>query len=124
MSLIFVPLPVDAYNAKSSNFGGSDEDKDSTQRQALQGVKAPHTGKSYSEALLLGVRGGIAFGYFTFEYKGYLAHVALLRRTTRLESRILFYLRRNSNVRVQASSAACESNSGRSFSKNQCAICG
>ena len=49
---------------------------------ALQGVKAPHTGQPYSEALLLGVSGGIAFGYFTFEYKGYLPHVALLTRNT------------------------------------------
>ena len=49
---------------------------------ALQGVKAPHTGKPYSEALLLGVSGGITFGYFTFEYKGYLPHVALLTRNT------------------------------------------
>lgn len=49
---------------------------------AAQGVKAPHTGKPYSEALLLGISGGIAFGYFTFEYKGYLPHVALLTRNT------------------------------------------
>ena len=49
---------------------------------AAQGVKAPHTGKPYSEALLLGVSGGIAFGYFTFEYKGYLPHAALLTRNT------------------------------------------
>lgn len=49
---------------------------------ALQGIKAPHTGKPYSEALLLGVSGGIAFGYFTFEYKGYHPHVALLPRNT------------------------------------------
>src|ERR671923_2586022 len=49
---------------------------------ALQGVKAPHTGKPYSEALLLGISGGIVFGYFVFEYKGYLPHVALLTRNT------------------------------------------
>lgn len=49
---------------------------------ALQGIKAPHTGKPYSEALLLGISGGIAFGYFTFEYKGYLPHVAMLTRNT------------------------------------------
>ena len=49
---------------------------------ALQGLSAPHTGKPYSEALLLGVSGGIAFGYFTFEYKGYLPHVAILTRNT------------------------------------------
>ena len=49
---------------------------------AVQGIKAPHTGKPYSEALLLGISGGITFGYFTFEYKGYLPHVALLTRNT------------------------------------------
>jgi hypothetical protein len=49
---------------------------------AMQGIKAPHTGEPYSEALLLGISGGIAFGYFTFEYKGYLPHVALLTRNT------------------------------------------
>ena len=49
---------------------------------ALQGVKALHTGKPYSEALLFGVSGGIAFGYFTFEYKGFLPHVAFLTRNT------------------------------------------
>lgn len=49
---------------------------------AIQGIKAPHTGAPYSEAMLLGVSGGIAFGYFTFEYKGYLPHVALLTRNT------------------------------------------
>jgi hypothetical protein len=49
---------------------------------ALQGILAPHTGKPFSEALLLGVSGGIAFGYFTFEYEGYLPHLALLTRNT------------------------------------------
>ena len=49
---------------------------------ALQGLQAPHTGQPYSEALLLGISGGIAFGYFTFEYKGYLPHVAMLTRNT------------------------------------------
>ena len=49
---------------------------------AWQAVKAPHTGQPYSEALLLGISGGIVFGYFTFEYKGYLPHVAMLTRNT------------------------------------------
>ncbi len=49
---------------------------------ALRGAKAPHTGKPYSEALLLGVSGGITFGYFTFAYKGELPHAALLTRNT------------------------------------------
>lgn len=49
---------------------------------AYRGVKAPHTGQPYSEALLLGVSGGIVMGYFSFAYEGYLPHVALLTRNT------------------------------------------
>lgn len=49
---------------------------------AYQGVKAPHTGNAVSEALLLGISGGITVGYFTFEYQGYLPHIALLTRNT------------------------------------------
>jgi hypothetical protein len=49
---------------------------------ALRGARAPHTGQPYSEALLLGVSGGITFGYFTFAYTGELPHMALLTRNT------------------------------------------
>lgn len=49
---------------------------------AYRGVKAPHTGQPYSEALLMGVSGGIVMGYFSFAYEGYLPHVALLTRNT------------------------------------------
>ena len=49
---------------------------------AVQGVTAPHTGQPFSEALLMGIAGGIAFGYFTFEYEGYPPHIALLTRNT------------------------------------------
>lgn len=45
-------------------------------------ITAPHTGEPYSEALLLGVSGGIVMGYFTFAYEGYDPHVALLTRNT------------------------------------------
>lgn len=49
---------------------------------AYQGVKAPHTGQPLSEALLLGISGGITVGYFLFEYEGYDPHIALLTRNT------------------------------------------
>ena len=49
---------------------------------AWEGVRAPHTGEALSEALLLGISGGIAFGYFTFHYQGYPPHLALLTRNT------------------------------------------
>lgn len=53
-------------------------------RNALdyQGTKAPHTGQPYTEAMLLGISGGIAFGYFTFHYRGYDPQVNLLTRNT------------------------------------------
>ncbi|MEZ4663981.1 MAG: BtrH N-terminal domain-containing protein [Caldilineaceae bacterium] len=46
------------------------------------GIKAPHTGQPYSEALLMGVSGGAVMGYFSFAYAGYPPHVALLTRNT------------------------------------------
>ncbi len=46
------------------------------------GAKNPLTGMPYSEAFLLGISGGIAFGYFTFEYKGYDPQVNILTRNT------------------------------------------
>lgn len=49
---------------------------------AAMGVNDPKTGKPYTEALAFGASGGIAFGYFVFEYKGHLPHVALLTRNT------------------------------------------
>jgi hypothetical protein len=49
---------------------------------AYRGVNAPHTGKPLSEALLMGVSGGLLMGYFSFAYTGYDPHVALLTRNT------------------------------------------
>ncbi len=49
---------------------------------AYRGVNAPHTGQPYSEALLLGISGGVTVGYFSFAYDGYDPHVALLTRNT------------------------------------------
>jgi len=53
-------------------------------RNALDyhGVKAPHTSRPYSEAMLLGISGGVTFGYFTFHYQGYDPQVNLLTRNT------------------------------------------
>jgi len=49
---------------------------------AYQGLKMPHTKSAPSEALLLGLSGGITFGYFSFAYKGFDPMVALLTRNT------------------------------------------
>lgn len=48
----------------------------------FQGALAPHTGKPYSEEFLLGISGGITFGYFTFQYSGLKPQLALLTRNT------------------------------------------
>ena len=49
---------------------------------AYQGLKMPHTKSAPSEALILGLSGGITFGYFSFAYKGFDPFVALLTRNT------------------------------------------
>ncbi|MFC1923369.1 BtrH N-terminal domain-containing protein [Chloroflexota bacterium] len=49
---------------------------------AYQGVVAPHTGQPYSEAMLLGISGGIVMGYFVFAYQGYDPQVQILTRNT------------------------------------------
>ncbi|WP_420642233.1 BtrH N-terminal domain-containing protein [Candidatus Leptofilum sp.] len=49
---------------------------------AYTGVKAPHTGRPYSEALLMGVSGGAVMGYFSFAYEGYDPICRLLTRNT------------------------------------------
>ncbi len=49
---------------------------------AYLGAKAPHTGRPYSEALLLGVSGGVLMGYFSFAYAGHDPHVAILTRNS------------------------------------------
>jgi hypothetical protein len=49
---------------------------------AARGFTAPHTGKPYSEAFLLGVSGGITVGYFNFAYKGYDPQCNILTRNT------------------------------------------
>lgn len=49
---------------------------------AYIGVKAPHTGRPYSEALLMGVSGGAVMGYFSFAYEGYDPHARILTRNT------------------------------------------
>jgi len=45
---------------------------------AYQAGNAPHTNQPPTEALLLGISGGIALGYFTFEYQGFDPHMTLL----------------------------------------------
>ena len=70
-------------NRKTNQFTGRHYETGSVHNAlALQRVKAPHTGKPFSEVLLLGVSGGIAFGYFTFEYKGHLPQAVFLTRNT------------------------------------------
>ncbi len=45
---------------------------------AYMGANAPHTGQPPTEALLLGISGGVVLGYFTFEYQGFDPHMTLL----------------------------------------------
>src|SRR5688572_936811 len=49
---------------------------------AYRGVKAPHTGQPYSEALLMGVSGGIVMAYFSFQWEQGDPQARILTRNT------------------------------------------
>ncbi len=49
---------------------------------AYRGVKTLHNDNPYSEALLMGVSGGIVMGYFSFAYDGYDPMAKVLTRNT------------------------------------------
>ena len=49
---------------------------------AYKEILAPHTNQPYTEAMLLGISGGITMGYFTFDYEGYDPMVRILTRNT------------------------------------------
>jgi hypothetical protein len=67
-------ISIEDYN----EFGGMHWETGSLRNVlAYEGVKAPHTGKPLSEAMLLGLSGGVAVMMFVFEYEGYPPHVAL-----------------------------------------------
>jgi Butirosin biosynthesis protein H, N-terminal/Domain of unknown function (DUF4872) len=66
-----------------TQFGGLHHETGSVHNVlAHLGVKAPHNGQPISEALLLGISGGVAFGYFLFDYKGYAPLLSLISRNT------------------------------------------
>ena len=44
------------------------------------GVSAPHTGEPWSEAMLVGLAGGIGFMYFVFEYEGHHPTMTIVAR--------------------------------------------
>ncbi len=45
---------------------------------ASLGVKAPHTGKPFTEAMLLGVAGGLGIGYILWEFKKYASAILVM----------------------------------------------
>jgi hypothetical protein len=49
---------------------------------AYRQIKAPHTGKPYTEALLMGISGGIVMAYFPFLYEGSDPQARILTRNT------------------------------------------
>lgn len=49
---------------------------------AHRGVRAPHNNLPYSEAMLMGISGGVVMGYFSFAYEGYDPMARILTRNT------------------------------------------
>jgi hypothetical protein len=51
-----------------------------TNAQGYMDARAPHTGAAPTEALIMGISGGICAGYFVFEYEGWDPHMHFLTR--------------------------------------------
>ncbi len=95
-----------AFLADYSQFGGVHWETGSIRNVlAHQGVIAPHTGKPLSEAMLLGVSGGIVAGYFTFEYTGYEPYLHFLTRFTFDPMEVIF-MRLDISARVKQTNNA------------------
>ena len=62
-----------------THFGGRQPETAAlTNALAAQGAIAPHTGRPYSEAMLLGLGGGLGAGYILWEFKAHAVAVAVL----------------------------------------------
>lgn len=67
-------ISVEGYD----QFGGHHWETGSVRNAlAYHGVKAPHTGQPFSEAMLFGLSGGVGVVYFLVEYEGLRPHLAL-----------------------------------------------
>jgi hypothetical protein len=65
---------------KSYKLLGGEHPETATIKNALAslGVKAPHTGKSFTEAMLLGIAGGLGIGYILWEFKKYASAILVM----------------------------------------------
>lgn len=61
-----------------------------TNTLAALGVKAPHTGQPFSEAMLLGIGGGLGAGYILWEFKEHQARVLVLAFRNRWQYPVAF----------------------------------
>lgn len=73
----------DAADAPALRLGG-EHDQTAALRDVLvaHGVDMPHTDQPPSEALLLGLGGGLGAAVFTFQYQGHLPHLYIETRCT------------------------------------------
>lgn len=58
---------------------------------AAQGIYAPHNGKPYSEAMLLGIGGGLGAGYILYEFKAHHTKVLICGWQNNWQYTIQFY---------------------------------
>jgi len=78
--------------ASYTQFGGYHAETASlTNVLAAEGVTAPHTDKPYSEAMLLGIGGGLGAGYILWEFKEHGAKVLVVGWQNRWQYTTQFY---------------------------------
>ena len=78
--------------ASYTHFGGRHAETASlTNLLRAQGVVAPHDGRPYSEAMLLGVGGGLGAGYILWEFREHQAKVLVFGWRNRWQYPIKWY---------------------------------
>jgi hypothetical protein len=58
---------------------------------AAKGIVAPHTGRPYTEAMLLGIGGGLGFGYILWEFQAHQIKVLVLAFQNNWQYPVKFY---------------------------------
>lgn len=62
-----------------------------TNTLAAQGVRAPHTSKPFTEAMILGIAGGLGAGYILWEFKAHNAKILVFGWQNRWQYPVQFY---------------------------------
>lgn len=90
-------VTISAY----THFGGTNAETAAlTNILRAQGMRSPHNGQPFSEALLLGIGGGLGAGYILWEFKEHRVKVLVFGWQNRWQYPVQFYEKLCGRIRV------------------------